>query len=434
MLVLDLSEEINKVINKIFTYLNGNLNLKNDLEEYYKATGISKDNKRQFNNYTLNYLFERRFGKEKKSVFDYALKDIKDLKDDERNLIEAMKNSVDGIFEVRKITQDKFELFNITNEKTYLVKPMAKMKMFRNLSVGHFVMARLLFINNEYLLYHITDHITYANRIMAFQIAISRLVNDPSLFYFDNPEKLEEIKASSENLASKFFDMFGAKYVITSNKSADKLIEMINDYAEGGKKPSEDKVQKAISPYKNDKYFDVKELAQDKNILVSAKKGFSSQDKKYNVALVSDAKTGLQVIPFMDIFFEIFESDNYKKISNYKECVEKFVTEKQISPLVLEIAQEKYPDTFMQRVNEILGTEYKSLNDILEKYKRYYIENPYTSSTLTLYSSYAFKRLLDVTDVNEEEKNKMQKVGRNDLCPCGSGLKYKKCCGKAVQI
>ena len=24
------------------------------------------------------------------------------------------------------------------------------------------------------------------------------------------------------------------------------------------------------------------------------------------------------------------------------------------------------------------------------------------------------------------------KVGRNDPCPCGSGLKYKKCCGKHV--
>lgn len=24
----------------------------------------------------------------------------------------------------------------------------------------------------------------------------------------------------------------------------------------------------------------------------------------------------------------------------------------------------------------------------------------------------------------------MEKVGRNDLCPCGSGKKYKKCCGK----
>lgn len=25
---------------------------------------------------------------------------------------------------------------------------------------------------------------------------------------------------------------------------------------------------------------------------------------------------------------------------------------------------------------------------------------------------------------------KEQKIGRNDPCPCGSGLKYKKCCGK----
>ncbi len=25
----------------------------------------------------------------------------------------------------------------------------------------------------------------------------------------------------------------------------------------------------------------------------------------------------------------------------------------------------------------------------------------------------------------------MDKVGRNSLCPCGSGLKYKRCCGKA---
>ncbi|RKZ12974.1 hypothetical protein DRQ53_14025, partial [bacterium] len=25
-----------------------------------------------------------------------------------------------------------------------------------------------------------------------------------------------------------------------------------------------------------------------------------------------------------------------------------------------------------------------------------------------------------------------EKVGRNDLCPCGSGKKYKKCCGKAA--
>jgi len=28
----------------------------------------------------------------------------------------------------------------------------------------------------------------------------------------------------------------------------------------------------------------------------------------------------------------------------------------------------------------------------------------------------------------------MPKVGRNDLCPCGSGKKYKKCCGANVGV
>ena len=27
-------------------------------------------------------------------------------------------------------------------------------------------------------------------------------------------------------------------------------------------------------------------------------------------------------------------------------------------------------------------------------------------------------------------KQEIHKIGRNDLCPCGSGKKYKKCCGK----
>ena len=42
-----------------------------------------------------------------------------------------------------------------------------------------------------------------------------------------------------------------------------------------------------------------------------------------------------------------------------------------------------------------------------------------------------------VTGTNKDDsaakapiKRKSAKIGRNDLCPCGSGLKYKQCCGK----
>ena len=33
-------------------------------------------------------------------------------------------------------------------------------------------------------------------------------------------------------------------------------------------------------------------------------------------------------------------------------------------------------------------------------------------------------------DSGDATVRKGQKIGRNDPCPCGSGLKYKKCCGK----
>ena len=31
---------------------------------------------------------------------------------------------------------------------------------------------------------------------------------------------------------------------------------------------------------------------------------------------------------------------------------------------------------------------------------------------------------------NEPYRREEPKIGRNDPCPCGSGKKYKKCCGK----
>jgi len=34
--------------------------------------------------------------------------------------------------------------------------------------------------------------------------------------------------------------------------------------------------------------------------------------------------------------------------------------------------------------------------------------------------------------LGEGEGKKKKKIGRNDPCPCGSGLKFKHCCGKNI--
>ena len=36
----------------------------------------------------------------------------------------------------------------------------------------------------------------------------------------------------------------------------------------------------------------------------------------------------------------------------------------------------------------------------------------------------------DQNKIKKAAPKRVSKIGRNDLCPCGSGKKYKQCCGK----
>ena len=88
---------------------------------------------------------------------------------------------------------------------------------------------------------------------------------------------------------------------------------------------------------------------------------------------------------------------------------------------------------FMEIVNAVLGKNY-TLEELLKKYKRRYVSNKIISSTTVLYRSNAFSNTLGIIEDNENKPqfDTTKKIGRNDPCPCGSGKKYKKCCGAAV--
>ena len=89
-------------------------------------------------------------------------------------------------------------------------------------------------------------------------------------------------------------------------------------------------------------------------------------------------------------------------------------------------------DNFMQVINEVLKKNY-TLEDLLQTYKAPYLEQKIFSSTTVLYKSKAFSRTLGIIEEHEERpKIDTTGVGRNDPCPCGSGKKFKKCCGAAA--
>ena len=83
----------------------------------------------------------------------------------------------------------------------------------------------------------------------------------------------------------------------------------------------------------------------------------------------------------------------------------------------------------MEIINKTLDKKY-TLEELLKEYKSEYLKNRLYSSATVLYCSKAFSDVFDVISTPKEEPKTTQKVGRNDPCPCGSGKKYKNCCGR----
>ena len=96
---------------------------------------------------------------------------------------------------------------------------------------------------------------------------------------------------------------------------------------------------------------------------------------------------------------------------------------------------DRYPK-MLDILNEIYDSN-RTLDEFLVDFKQDYLNKKIFSPTSVLYSSKSFGDLMGFIPSEDEIKAKEireqnKNIGRNDPCPCGSGKKYKKCCGAMV--
>ena len=117
---------------------------------------------------------------------------------------------------------------------------------------------------------------------------------------------MKEIEKDIKGLYAKFTDFFGSDEVITTNKFADDIIGLFNDYAEGGEKVDfQDKIQ-LPEEYK---FFNVREFNNSyDNFIENSLGGFSSHKETYDVGIVFDEELGMYAVPFYGTFNKIFET------------------------------------------------------------------------------------------------------------------------------
>ena len=420
MLILEDLKEINDVIKELAEFIQNDEFVKPDFEEYIRTV-----NGMNLQSACFNYIFERNL--DNKSILTLYLENTKKVPASTKKIVKALMTSMSSIFEVKRVLQNGFDLNNIINEKNYSVVSLVKMTSFRGIGAGQYVVARIFKFEKAYYLLEISGVLPSSRKDDALRYSVAKIIQNPELVYFDNPEKQKEIEKNVKEIYDKFIKFFGKDEVVTTNKFADDLIGAFNDFAEGGEKID---IQDKIQLPETYKFFDVSEFNNSyENFLENSLGGFSSHKETYDVGIIFDKELGLYAVPFFETFNKVFE--NFESVENAKSCVEFFLQNDKFSANIIKRVAECH-ENFMDVVNKLLNANY-TLEELLQHYKSRYLENKIFSSTTVLYKSKAFSKTLGIIEEDIEKPSlegiDLSKIGRNDPCPCGSGKKFKKCCG-----
>lgn len=413
MTVVEKINGINNIVKEIFEFTQSNDAVKADFTEYLATIGAKNISLNQMEKIFLPYVFERRINN--KSILEMFK-----AEKGSTPIIESFIKAQSSIFEIKKILKNGFELYNLINEKTYTVLSLTKMTSFRGIYAGQYIAARIFELDGEYYVIEISSVLSHSQKEEAYRYAVMKLVHTPRLLYLDNPEKEEEIKTTISEMYQKFIKAFEKDIILTTNKHADDIIGAFN---EGEEIDLSDKGCD-IEAFK---FFHVKELDNNySNFLENSMGGFSSHNEVYDVAVIFDEKNGLYAIPFYQTFCKIFEDKT--QVENAKGCVEYFLTNDSIPNTILDRVSTQYPN-FLEVINEFMGSSL-SYEELIKKYKSDYLENKIYSSATILFCSNAFAEIFEyISEPKPQQPVVMGKVGRNEPCPCGSGKKYKNCCG-----
>lgn len=420
MLILEDLKEINDVIKELAEFIQNDEFVKPDFEEYIRTV-----NGMNLQSACFNYIFERNL--DNKSILTLYLENTKKVPASTKKIVKALMASMSSIFEIKRVLQNGFDLNNIINEKNYSVVSLVKMTSFRGIGAGQYVVARIFKFEKAYYLLEISGVLPSSRKDDALRYSVAKIIQNPELVYFDNPEKQKEIEKNVKEIYDKFIKFFGKDEVVTTNKFADDLIGAFNDFAEGGEKID---IQDKIQLPETYKFFDVSEFNNSyDNFLENSLGGFSSHKETYDVGIIFDKELGLYAVPFFETFNKVFE--NFESVENAKACVEFFLQNDKFSANIIKRVAECH-ENFMDVVNKLLNANY-TLEELLQHYKSRYLENKIFSSTTVLYKSKAFSKTLGIIEEDIEKPSlegiDLSKIGRNDPCPCGSGKKFKKCCG-----
>lgn len=414
--VIESLDLISKTMENILDFVAKDETLSDDFRQYLEINNIEIETEREFNNVIIQYMLDMKMQNGLR-VLEYYRRNNKTYDE----IISALQESVCSVFKINKILSNAYEATCLTSNADMTLIPMVKMNHLKQIGKFDYISARVIELDNTQYILEIYDVISEFDVYKATINAIKYMLQNPKIAHYKNEEKKLELEKSIENFYEKFSEYFKSEFIITTNKKVDNLIESFNNYRLTNEKID---YSDLIEETDAKKYLRVEELnCSDNTFMETAVGGFSTHKEIYDVALWIDKKRGLYIIPFLKTFFNCFKSD----VENSAECIREFLTSDKIPPSVLKYVANKN-ENFFDVINKNLGTNFSNIEEVMFNTKAAYIDSSVFSPVSVLFNSDLFSTILHFEKQEDEVKENEPK--RNEPCPCGSGLKYKKCCGK----
>ena len=425
MSIIEKFNDISTFMGLLFEFAQTDELIKEDLEEHLKTLNVNNPSQNVMEGLLVKYIFERQI--DGKSIITLYEEKNPNTQID---FVNAFKNNISGYFEIKKLHKNGFLLYNLLNEKEYDVISLVKMTNYRGIYAGLYVNARIFKLDETYYMLEISDVYEKSAKENILRYLVAKTIQEPESAYYDNPQKENDVKEHAKSTSCIFNKIFGKNEIITKNEYADDILNILNECYENNLGP-ETEISKYIQEPDEYKYFKVSEFQNDyNNFLENSLGGFSSHQNHYDVGIIANDNYGIYVMPFWGTINKIYSGE--KTIEGALECIKYYLENDKIPLFIIEILKNRYTN-FLEITNSYLNTQY-SFEEIVNTYKKMYITNNIYSPTSVLYSSKIFTDTLNTINVKIENSqeltatNKYKDIGRNDLCPCGSGKKYKNCC------
>ena len=390
-------QTISETISNIIDFVKENEKVRDDFKEYLQTINALNASPSQLQALSIPYITERTVFKENKTVPELYISENPDLSDTEKEIVNGLNDSISSVFEIKKRLNNGFVMYNLVNEKTYTTIPLVKMYQLKEVCPGQFALIRIFKFQGTYFMLEISNLIPSYEKESVMNFAIAKIIEKPEDLYYDNEEKFEEVKTCVDKSIKEFKEFFGTDEIITTNKQIDSLVDLFDQYQKTKDSNLKNNIPDYIEVPEKAGFIKVKEFSNSyDNFMQKSMNGFSSHEETYDTGYLADEKLGIYIIPFWATLCEIFTSDNFEEIENYKDCVISFIENDKIPPSFIEklIQKSSSKQKFEKRLQDITQ-ENLSTEDFIKKYKGEYLKKTIFSSSNALYCSKTFTEVVE---------------------------------------